>query len=112
MAARFELMKASDGSFYFHLKAANGQIILSSQMYTTKAAAENGIASVKTNAVDNTRYERRADKNAKPYFVLKAANTQIIGTSQIYASETAMEEGVASAIANGATAEVADLSAA
>jgi hypothetical protein len=50
MAAKFELFKDKSGDFRFHLKAANGQIIASGQGYKTKAAAEKGIESVKTNA--------------------------------------------------------------
>jgi uncharacterized protein len=45
----FELKK-SDDKFHFVLKASNGQVILSSQMYASKAPALNGIKSVKTNA--------------------------------------------------------------
>lgn len=47
---KFELKNAKDGSFYFNLTAVNGQVIATSEMYTTKAAAENGIASVQENA--------------------------------------------------------------
>ena len=50
MAAKFELFKDSAGKFRFHLKAANGEIIAASQGYTSKAAAQHGIASVKDNA--------------------------------------------------------------
>ena len=50
MAAKFELFKDKGGDFRFHLKAANGEIIAASQGYDTKAGAEKGIESVKTNA--------------------------------------------------------------
>jgi uncharacterized protein len=50
MAAKFELFKDHAGEFRFHLKAANGEIIASSQGYKSKEAAENGIKSVQTNA--------------------------------------------------------------
>ncbi|GAA1771451.1 YegP family protein [Agromyces humatus] len=52
MAGTFELYKDAAGEFRFRLKAANGQTIASSQAYTTKAAAQNGIESVRTNAPD------------------------------------------------------------
>ena len=45
----FELKKSGD-KFHFVLKAGNGQVILSSQMYSSKATAMNGIESVKKNA--------------------------------------------------------------
>ena len=50
--ARFERKEAKNGQFYFNLKASNGQNIGKSEMYTTKASMENGIASVKKNAPD------------------------------------------------------------
>jgi uncharacterized protein len=50
MIEKFELFKDHAGKFRFHLKAANGEIIASSQGYNSKAAAENGIKSVRTNA--------------------------------------------------------------
>jgi uncharacterized protein YegP (UPF0339 family) len=50
MAAKFEISKDKSGKFRFHLKAANGEIVAASQAYDTKAGAEKGIESVKTNA--------------------------------------------------------------
>ena len=50
MAGKFEMKTAKNGKSFFNLKASNGQIILSSEQYETKKAAENGIASVKRNA--------------------------------------------------------------
>ncbi len=50
----FDRNTAKDGSFYFNLKAKNGQVIGKSEMYTTAAAMENGIASVGKNAPDAT----------------------------------------------------------
>jgi uncharacterized protein len=50
MTEKFELFKDHAGKFRFHLKAANGEIIASSQGYNSKAGAENGIKSVRTNA--------------------------------------------------------------
>lgn len=46
----YYIRKASDGQFYFVLKAANGEIIATSEMYKSKQSAEGGIASVKANA--------------------------------------------------------------
>lgn len=46
----FQLKTAKNGQFYFNLTAKNGQVIATSEMYTTKAACENGINSVKENA--------------------------------------------------------------
>jgi uncharacterized protein len=54
MAGKFVIKKTSDGQYRFNLKAGNGEIIATSESYTTKAAAENGIASVRANAADAT----------------------------------------------------------
>ncbi|MGO8939422.1 MAG: YegP family protein [Mycobacterium sp.] len=54
MAAKFEISKDKAGEFRFHLKAANGEIIAARQGYETKANAEKGIESVKTNAPSAT----------------------------------------------------------
>lgn len=50
MAARYVLKKSSDGQFYFVLKAANVETIATSERYTTKSSAKDGIESVRTNA--------------------------------------------------------------
>ncbi len=52
MAGKFVLKKDATGQFRFNLVATNGQVIASSEAYTTKAAALNGIDSVKRNAPD------------------------------------------------------------
>lgn len=106
----YELKKSSNGQFYFNLKASNGEIILSSEMYASKASAENGIASVQTNSPDETQFEVKISSNNKPYFVLKARNHQVIGNSQMYSSESAVKKGVESVINNGPTTDVRDLS--
>ncbi|MCU0824769.1 MAG: YegP family protein [Leptospira sp.] len=52
MAGKFEIYKDKAGEFRFRLKAANGEIIASSEGYSSKAACESGIESVKKNASD------------------------------------------------------------
>ena len=105
----FELSKSKDGQFRFVLKAANAETILTSELYTTKGAAQNGIASVQANSGHDERYEKKVASNGKPYFNLKAANHQVIGTSQMYASEQSRDGGIASVKANGGSATVKDL---
>ena len=108
MSACFELSRASDGQFRFVLKAANGEIILNSEMYKAKGGAETGIASVRINCTQDARYDLKEAANGKFYFNLKAANSQIIGTSQMYATAQSRDEGVASVKANGVTKLVKD----
>lgn len=50
MAGRFVIKKKASGKYHFVLKAANGEIIATSEEYTSKASAKNGIESVKANA--------------------------------------------------------------
>ena len=100
---------AAGGQFMFNLKAGNHEIILSSERYTTKAAAENGIASVKTNAPNDAQFQRKTAKDGSPYFVLVAANGQTIGKSEMYSSPSAMENGIKSVMTNASSATTKDL---
>ena len=108
MAGHFELSKSSDGQFRFVLKAGNGEIILTSELYKARAAAESGIASVQTNSPLAERYEKKTAANGKEHFNLKAANHQIIGTSEMYSTESGMENGIKSVGNNAPDAKVVD----
>jgi hypothetical protein len=109
MAGTFELKQSSNGQFMFNLKAANGQVILTSELYRDKDSAQNGIESVKKHAGDEANYERKTSGKGEPYFVLKAANGQVIGLSEMYSSTSALENGIASVKANAPDATVTDL---
>ncbi|MDP1658213.1 MAG: YegP family protein, partial [Methylotenera sp.] len=89
--------------------AGNGQIIMQSEMYESKASALNGIASIQKNAADDARYDRLVSKSEKPYFVLKAGNHQVIGQSQMYESEAGRDNGIESVKKNGPDATIEDL---
>lgn len=108
MAAQFEIKKAKNGQFYFNLKAANGETVLTSEQYTSKAGAKNGIASVQKNAGSDDRYEHKTAKNGKHYFVLKAGNHQVIGNSEMYESESSSNKGVAAVKKAAGSAKVSD----
>lgn len=108
MAGKFELYKDKAGEFRFRLKAGNGENILASEGYKDKASAENGIASVKKNAGDKARFEIKESTSGKPYFVIKAANHQVIGQSQMYDSTSGCENGVNSVMSNAPGASIDD----
>ena len=108
MAGWYELSKTSSGQFRFVLKAANAETILVSEQYTTQSAAQNGIASVQANSPLDERYERKTAANGKAFFNLKAANHQVIGSSQLYSSEAARDNGIASVKSNGPSTTVKD----
>jgi uncharacterized protein YegP (UPF0339 family) len=103
MSSRFQLSKSKDKRFKFVLKAGNSETILTSELYQTKTSAKNGIESVRTNCKFAKRYDLKDSRNGKFYFNLKAANQQIIGTSEMYDSERAREKGIDSVKANGKT---------
>lgn len=103
---KFETKKDNSGELRFNLKAGNGQVILSSEGYSSKSACDNGIESVRKNSQDDARFERKVAKNGKHYFNLKASNGQVIGSSQMYADASGMENGIASVKTNAPKASV------
>jgi hypothetical protein len=105
---KFVITLRKNGEFQFNLKATNGQVILTSEGYTTKAACLNGVESVRKNAPVEERFEIKVAKNGKPYFNLKASNGQVIGASQMYASERTMKQGIASVQKNAPEAPVVE----
>lgn len=108
MAGWYELGKNSDGQYKFVLKAGNGEIILVSELYKAKASAENGIASVQKNCTLDDRYDKKEAKNGQFYFNLKAANSEIIGTSEMYTSSQSRDSGINSVKKNGVMKTIKD----
>ncbi|WP_257387013.1 YegP family protein [Tahibacter caeni] len=101
MAGKFTIFTGKSGKTYFNLKAGNGEVILASQGYVDKSGARNGVESVRTNAADAGRFEKKVAGNGKFHFSLKAGNGQVIGNSEMYDSEKARDAGIAS-VANNA----------
>ena len=106
---KFEITARKNGEFQFNLKATNGQVILTSQGYSTKANCLNGIESVKKNSADAKRFEKKVAADGRPFFNLMATNGQVIGSSQMYANETNMNNGIASVMNNAPEADIVDL---
>lgn len=102
----FHITTRSNGEVQFNLKADNGQVILSSEGYTSMAACENGIESVRKNATEEGRFERKESSNGKFYFNLKAGNGQVIGTSQMYEADNSRDNGIESVMKNAPEANV------
>ena len=106
----------------FDLKAGNGEVIATSEVYTTKAACLNGIESVKNNCVgeieDQTvenfetvkhpKFELYQDKAGEYRFRLKAKNGEVIATSEGYKTKASCENGIASVKKNAPEAEVTE----
>jgi len=108
MPASFIIRKASNGQFHFNLTAANNRNILSSETYGDKSGAKTGIESVKANCAADAHYERRTSSGGHAYFVLLAANKEVIGRSEMYSSKSSMERGIASVKRNGRKAVIRD----
>ncbi len=102
----FQVTKGKDDKFYFNLTAANGQVILSSQGYTTKEGCNTGMLSVKKNSANKKNFERKDSKDGTHYFVLKAANSKVIAKSQMYKSIDSSENGIESVKTNAKIAKV------
>lgn len=96
MAGKFEVYVDKAGEHRFRLKAGNGETILTSEGYKSKDGCANGIESVRKNSTDPGRFEKTTTASGKFRFSLKAANQQVIGTSQNYDSESGRDNGIAS----------------
>ena len=107
----------------FDLKATNGQVILTSEVYTTKAACQNGVQSIKKNApaanvedqtvegfetMTHPKFEMYQDKAGEYRFRLKARNGEIIGVSEGYTTKANCVNGVESVKKNAADAEIVE----
>ena len=109
MAGKFECYKDKAGEFRFRLKAANGNNILSSEGYKSKSGCANGIESVRKNSQDPDRFVKTESASGKFRFALTAKNSQKIGTSQNYQSESGRNNGIKSVAKNAPDAAVVEL---
>lgn len=120
---KFVIRKVNSG-IKFDLKAGNGEVIATSEVYSSEAGCRNGIASVQKNApvanVENQtvegyevqrhpKFEVYADKAGEFRFRLKATNGQIIAVSEGYKAMASCENGVASVRKNAPEAEVVEI---
>ncbi|HMX62720.1 MAG TPA: YegP family protein [Candidatus Sumerlaeota bacterium] len=104
----YKLKKGDSGKYHWNLHAGNHEIILTSESYNAKSSAENGIKSCQENSPKDERYIRKIDARGNPYFVLTAGNSEIIGKSESYTSESARDNGIESCKKNGPTTDIKD----
>ena len=117
------VVKESAKGFVFNLKAGNGEVIATSEVYNTKDACKSGIESVKKNAVaaevedqtvkeveskKNPKFEVYTDKKGEFRFRLKAGNGQIIATGEGYKAKSGCLNGIESIKKNAPTADVVE----
>lgn len=107
--SKFVITRSANGEFRFKLKADNGQTILTSEGYVTKAGCSSGIDAVKKNAVVDDRYEKKTAKDNSHFFNLKAANGQVVGTSEMYETATGRDNGIESVKKNAPIATIEEL---
>ena len=81
---RFVVFEATDGRYFFQLRATNGAIVLTSQGYSSEAAALNGTFSVAENGTSAEAYDIKPSGQSGYYFNVVAANGQVIGTGEVY----------------------------
>lgn len=106
---KFEQFTGKNGQYYFRLKASNGETILASEGYKSKSARQKGIRSVRANAPNEARYVQKTAKNGQFYFVLRAANHQVIGASEMYTTEQNRQNGIEAVMSDAPTAAIEQL---
>ncbi len=104
----FTILLRRNGEYQFNLKANNGQIILTSEGYSSKSGCINGIESVRINSQFDSRYGKLFSSNNKYYFNLKASNGQVIGTSEMYETSSGRDKGIESVKENAPKASIDD----
>ena len=92
--SKYQIRESTDRQFYFNLIASNGEVLLTSERYTARASARNGVGAVRDNSAVEARYSRLLSEAAEPYFVLKANNGQVLATSEMYSSASARDAGI------------------
>jgi len=96
----FDLFTGADGKTYWNFKAANHETILSSQGYSTRTAALNGVLSVLDNGELEHRFELKQSADGQYYFALEAANGRSIGLSEMYSTASNARRGIQAVIRN------------
>jgi uncharacterized protein YegP (UPF0339 family) len=108
----FELLQAMSGEWYFNLKAANGETIGTSQLYSTKSNATRGATTVRalvrlinkpasTSALRKEQFEIFKGEDGQTYFRLRASNGEIMLSSEGYTALSGAQNGVDSVKTNG-----------
>ena len=118
------VVKATKTGFVFNLKAGNGEVIATSEVYTTEAACMKGVESVRKNAaeakfedqtvaevaaVTNPKFEMYTDKAGEFRFRLKARNGEVIAASEGYKAKASCLNGIDSVRRNAPDAAVEKL---
>ncbi|HEX4826345.1 MAG TPA: YegP family protein [Candidatus Polarisedimenticolaceae bacterium] len=109
MSARYELKDSKNDQYFWTLQGNNNETLLTSETYTTKPAAEKGIASAMANSPYDIRYQKGNTANGQHYFTLNAENHQKLGTSETYTSSWGRDNGIEACKKVGPSAPTVDL---
>ena len=96
----FQIYKDKSNKHRFRLKAKNGENIISSQAYASRATCMKGIKSVAKHSTNKENFKIKENKAGKWNFNLIAGNNRVIATSQSYADRSSMNKGIKSVMAN------------
>ncbi len=117
------VIRSTNTGIKFDLKASNGEVIATSEVYTSLDACRNGVESVKKNApvaniedqtvegfetAKNPKFEIYEDKAGEFRFRLKATNGQVIAVSEGYKAMASCKNGIESVVKNAPEAEVVE----
>lgn len=103
---KFILFTGSDGQYYFNLLAGNGKVILSSEGYETHTERNNSISALQANSFEGGKFERKISADGQYFFVLKAANGEVVAQSELYGSEAGRDNGMESVKNNARDADI------
>lgn len=91
--SRYVIKKRKNGDYQFNLESDTGNVIFTSETFTTKKNCKKGIKSVKNNALNPKQYERKKEDESS-YFILKSQQGKVMGMSQSYKTESGFENAI------------------
>jgi hypothetical protein len=104
----FVVKKTIDGDYSFNLITDDLQVILTSQIYSSKTDCLNGIEAVRQNCSDHNRYEHKQAASRKQFFTLNSTEGHLIATSPIYDTNVGLDNGIESVSKNGRSTTVVE----
>lgn len=106
--AKYVIKTTSNGQYRWILKAGNGEVLLTSEAYASRQGCLAGIASSRVSIADSNFRKLNSVRN-EPYFNQVANNYQVLGTSEMYSSAYARDQGIESVKRNAPVATIEDL---
>lgn len=107
--SRYVITKKDNGDYQFDLESDTGNVIFTSESFSTKKNCKKGIKSVKSNALLPNQYERKKEED-ESYFILRSQKGKIMGMSQSYKSESGFENAILSVMQTAPDAPMDDQS--